>query len=164
MKLKRGIIFIVGTIAVLCFASGLLSGAILFHDGSFGEMRLQGTMSEDGMTDKDLIGHWHLMDVFSSVDAYYTFRDDNTVRLMYNGEVLPTLYWHSKVIGDGTPNKGFEPIYHNGNKLSSVYAVWITEENVEPQGRPDLVLRSGNLYTLKSVPSTVYHLELDLEF
>lgn len=153
MGFNKGFLFIVGTVAVLCFASGLLSGAILFHDDRADGMQLQGTM-----TDNDLLGIWEDTEFVNGMPytIYYTFLNDNTV-IKSGNRPSETFFWHSKVIGDDTPDKGFTPIYYKGDKLSSVYCVWINQENIELRGNPSFVYLNGKLYGLTGV--LVSHLE-----
>ncbi|WP_424356742.1 hypothetical protein [Methanocella sp. MCL-LM] len=174
MVIKNDVLFIIAFTGLLCFAAGMLAGAIVFsgdtRDQNTGLVGMTGGDASQGGTGTvegtmtgniSAVGRWTDTEFMDGqpYTIYRTFRDDNTVDIS-GGRVSELKYWHARVIGEDTEYKGYAPIYYNNKKLASAYVIWITRTADEDYSKknPDFVIVDDVMYILEVVPDRTYTL------
>ena len=170
MVIKKEVLFTIAFTGLLCFAAGMLAGITIFsgetHDQDTGLLGMAGGDASQGgirinegtpTGDISAVGRWADTEVMNGIPytIYRTFDKDNTVEI-HGVNAFYYKYWHARVIGEDTEYNDYPPVYYRNEKLTSVYAIWITSTADEDYSKkyPDFVIVDDVMYMLEVVPST----------
>ncbi|WP_048197830.1 hypothetical protein [Methanocella arvoryzae] len=171
MVIKKEVIFTIAFTGLLCFAAGMLTGVIIFsgdtQDQDTGLLLMAGgDVSQGGVRTNggtltgniSAVGRWADTEIMNDGTLYTIYRifdKDNTMTIEGRSASYRK-YWHARVIGEDTEYNNYPPVYYRNEKLTSVYAIWITSTADEDYSKkyPDFVIVDDMMYALEVVPST----------